>query len=958
MDAGQTNYVGRLNECAQRNGWSVKFDLVQSVGPAHSKIFTVKVVVNDKTYPEATGRNKKDAKQNAAKKALSILENDETVNTETNVSSSVNYSRLTQPNYICWLNEHSQKNKLQFVPKETMLMNLASNLQICTYACNYVCGDKEFPEAIGNSKKDAKEAAAKLVYELLTEQNKEQSNKFIDENGNGEENSDGADLSTNLQNLELNTPADTGNTTPDSNFIGILNSHCQKYKLVCDFKLVERKGPAHDPDFVYKVVINNEKYPEAQGKSAKEAKQKAAKLACLKLQESGLSSRISSPSKNSESTDDASMSEKTSQCHSKSESITFKDSFSVPEPQPPVVKTKIKLAANFNCSPVTSKKQSDINVLKKPKPSVKNTTLSNQSTKSRFLEEFDSVTKIGKGGFGGVFKARRKLEDTFFAVKIVKFTKTACREVKALSSLIQANIVRYYTSWIEETAYKDEASCDSGSQYLYIQMELCEGETLRKWIVQRNDHPEKYPERRQDATMIIKQVLEAVDYVHSKNHFHRDLKPENIMFGHNGEVKVGDFGLATKEKEEEDDKSLLERSKAGTRSYMSPEQRERQAYNRKVDIYAVGLIYFETLWSFKKQSGKGELWNDIRSKKFPEDFYRMFAFESKLIEQMLCENPEKRPEADQLLKTLKQHPATTTLKFLEEFDSITKIGKGGFGGVFKARRKLEDTFFAVKIVKFTKKACREVKALSSLVQANIVRYYTSWIEETAYKDEASETSSSSYCDSGSQYLYIQMELCEGETLCEWIEQRNDHPEKYPERRQDATMIIKQVLEAVDYVHSKNHIHRDLKPANIMFGHNGEVKVGDFGLATKEKEKEDDKSLLERSKAGTFSYMSPEQRKEQAYNRKVDIYAVGLIYFEMLWCFKTETEKSKLWDDIRSEKFPKDFCRMFAFESKLIEQMLCENPEKRPEADQLLKTLKQHPATTTLKYDVTKENKTY
>ncbi|KAI5108483.1 interferon-induced, double-stranded RNA-activated protein kinase, partial [Silurus meridionalis] len=518
--AGQTNYVGRLNECAQRNGWSVKFDLVQSVGPAHSKIFTVKVVVNDKTYPEATGRNKKDAKQNAAKKALSILENDET---ETNVSSSVNYSRLTQPNYICWLNEHSQKNKLQFVPKETMLMNSASNLQIGTYACNYVCGDKEFPKAIGNSKKDAKEAAAKLVYELLTEQNKE--NKFIDENGNGEENSDRADLSTNLQNLELNTPADTGNTTPDSNFIGILNSHCQKYKLVCDFKLVERKGPAHDPDFVYKVVINNEKYPEAQGKSAKEAKQKAAKLACLKLQESGLSN-------------DASMSEKTSQCHSKSESITFKDSFSVSLPFVVLhviilFVSSFRLAANFNCSPVTSKKQSDINVLKKPKPSVKNTTLSNQSTKSRFLEEFDSITKIGKGGFGGVFKARRKLEDTFFAVKIVKFTKKACREVKALSSLVQANIVRYYTSWIEETAYKDEASekrrlqtssSSYGSQYLYIQMELCEGETLCEWIEQRNDHPEKYPERRQDATMIIKQVLEAVDYVHSKNHFHRDLK--------------------------------------------------------------------------------------------------------------------------------------------------------------------------------------------------------------------------------------------------------------------------------------------------------------------------------------------------------------------------------------------------------------------------------------------------
>lgn len=45
---------------------------------------------------------------------------------------------------------------------------------MCRYVCNYVCGDKEFPEATGNSKKEAKEAAAKLVYELLTEQEKEQ----------------------------------------------------------------------------------------------------------------------------------------------------------------------------------------------------------------------------------------------------------------------------------------------------------------------------------------------------------------------------------------------------------------------------------------------------------------------------------------------------------------------------------------------------------------------------------------------------------------------------------------------------------------------------------------------------------------------------------------------------------------------------------------------------------------
>lgn len=55
-------------------------------------------------------------------------------------------------------------------------------------------------------------------------------------------------------------------------------------------------------------------------------------------------------------------------------------------------------------------------------------------------------------------------------------------------------------------------------------MEICEGETLRDWIDERNDHPEKYPKRRQEAATIIKQVLQAVNYVHLKKLFHRDLK--------------------------------------------------------------------------------------------------------------------------------------------------------------------------------------------------------------------------------------------------------------------------------------------------------------------------------------------------------------------------------------------------------------------------------------------------
>ncbi|XP_047010374.1 interferon-induced, double-stranded RNA-activated protein kinase isoform X2 [Ictalurus punctatus] len=611
MDAGQTNYVGLLNERAQKKGWTVRFDLVQTVGPDHIKTFTMRVVMNDRSYPEGVGRNKKEAKQNAAKNALRVWENDEPVNTETILNSSASVLPVTQVNFICWLNEYSHKERLPFKPKETTKMSQGSNIQMCRYVCNYVCGDKEFPEATGNSKKEAKEAAAKLVYELLTEQEKEQ---VIDENGNGEE-------ITDIQNLRF--------------------------------------------------IISGKEYPEACGKTAKEAKQKAAQLAWSELQDSDFSSQVSSPSSMSESADGASSSEKISKNDSKSESIVFKSTPSVPEPQPLDVKPKRQLAAVFQNSPVNNKKQSNINSPEMAKPSSKSTTISKQQpTKSRFLEEFnrESITRIGKGGFGRVFKARRKLEDKNFAVKIVKDNEKARREVKALSRLKHPNIVRYHTSWTEETEYRDDASetfstssSGSGSDFLYIQMEFCEGETLREWIEERNKNPEKYPERRQEAAEIIKQVLEAVKYVHLKKLFHRDLKPANIMFGHNkGDVKVVDFGLVTKE-EENDDGNLLERTKrAGTRSYMSPEQRqENRDYCKKVDIYAVGLIYFELLWCFATQSEKQKQWDNIRSKKFPEEFSKRFDFEHKLIERMLCENPDGRPEASDLLTELEQHYATT-----------------------------------------------------------------------------------------------------------------------------------------------------------------------------------------------------------------------------------------------------------------------------------------------------------
>ncbi|XP_076830193.1 interferon-induced, double-stranded RNA-activated protein kinase isoform X4 [Brachyhypopomus gauderio] len=684
MEAGQINYVASLNELSQKYGWAVEYQEVDMNGPDHIKTFTIRVVVKTSSglrpFPGGTGRNKREAKQNAAKNAFSCLEKEQPVNSGTTYSSSGISAKLTQPNYTCWLNEYGQKTKLDFEAKET---SSYLNNQCNVYACQYVCDDKEFPQALGKGKKEAKEAAAKLVYEELV---KEQKTEVLDENSNGVQNRNISCLGIYTQmDLKLNT---LESTTAGQNFIGMINQYCQKAKFVHEFKLVDRRGPAHNPEFGYTVVINKMVYPEGWGKTAKEAKKNAAQKAWYKINEQSLlNSQCSSQSSDHSTSPEDDSSSRTSNIdpndhfnssksilknQNTSESVIFRDSSvdrqkltsPVSEQHLVDVRPKRKLAANFQMSPNRSKEETpSMNTQDIVKPSTKENSAFNQPAKSRFLEEFDSITRIGKGGFGRVFKAKRKLEDKYYAVKMVKYTSKAPREVNALASLEHTNIVRYYTAWIEDTAYGDEApdsssTSNSGSdvvpKFLYIQMEFCEGKTLSVWIEERNSQPNHNKTRKQEALCIMKQVLEAVKYVHFKNRIHRDLKPENIMIGHEEGVKVVDFGLVTAADADNDGGPLERTIRTGTRSYMSPEQINQSSYDSKVDIFALGLIYFELLWHFGTKTEKQKIWANIRSKDLPKAFHQMFGFEDKLIQQMLSTNPEERPDANELLSELEQ----------------------------------------------------------------------------------------------------------------------------------------------------------------------------------------------------------------------------------------------------------------------------------------------------------------
>jgi Tol biopolymer transport system component/predicted Ser/Thr protein kinase len=198
-----------------------------------------------------------------------------------------------------------------------------------------------------------------------------------------------------------------------------------------------------------------------------------------------------------------------------------------------------------------------------------------------------------------------------------------------------------------------------------------------------------------------------------------------------------------------------------------------------------------------------------------------------------------------------------------------KLGEGGMGAVYRAMdtklnrdvaiKVLPDAFAADpdRLARFD----REAQVLAGLNHPNIAAIYG--VEDRA----------------------LIMELVDGPTLADRLEQGPIPPD-------EAARIAVEIAEALEYAHDKGVIHRDLKPANIKIAPDGRVKVLDFGLAkalTSDSHAANpavSPTLTMRATAaglilGTAAYMSPEQAKGRPVDRRADIWAFGVVLYEML-----------------------------------------------------------------------------
>jgi Tol biopolymer transport system component len=226
---------------------------------------------------------------------------------------------------------------------------------------------------------------------------------------------------------------------------------------------------------------------------------------------------------------------------------------------------------------------------------------------------------------------------------------------------------------------------------------------------------------------------------------------------------------------------------------------------------------------------------------------------------------------------------------LGPYEVIGLIGAGGMGEVYRARDTKLDRNVAIKVLPEVVAADpdrlarfeREARTLAALNHPNIAHVYDAGRSQigTRFPGDAATTSP--------DLAFLAMELVEGEDLSAMIV-RGALP------LPDALPIARQIADALETAHEQGIIHRDLKPANIKVRHDGTVKVLDFGLAkalatdgaTAAADAMSSPTLTARATQmgmilGTAAYMAPEQAKGKPVDKRADIWAFGVVLYEML-----------------------------------------------------------------------------
>src|SRR3954463_6523325 len=221
-------------------------------------------------------------------------------------------------------------------------------------------------------------------------------------------------------------------------------------------------------------------------------------------------------------------------------------------------------------------------------------------------------------------------------------------------------------------------------------------------------------------------------------------------------------------------------------------------------------------------------------------------------------SPSPLPISDSALKLVQLFPPGSLLG--GRYEIIRVLGEGGMGAVYQARDRELDRLIALKVIRpelagnaaILQRFKQELILARHVTHRNVVRIYD--------------------LGEADGIKFITMEYVDGEDLRSLLKLHGKLAAK------EAVHIVEQVCRALEAAHAEGVIHRDLKPQNIMRDKQGRIVVMDFGLA---RSLEANGMTQTGALVGTLEYMSPEQALGGELDQRSDLFAVGLIFYELL-----------------------------------------------------------------------------
>ena len=241
------------------------------------------------------------------------------------------------------------------------------------------------------------------------------------------------------------------------------------------------------------------------------------------------------------------------------------------------------------------------------------------------------------------------------------------------------------------------------------------------------------------------------------------------------------------------------------------------------------------------------------------------------------------------------------------FKIIKLIGSGGIANAYLAQKKNKN--YVLKEIKEIEicepeKMRKKFDYISKINCKNIIKHYETFIKNNI--------------------LYIVTEYGGNSDLRKFIERESESESQLIEEKIIENIII-QICSGLKEIHKNNIIHRDINPSNIFIDNN-EVKIGGFSVC----EVLEDNEQYAYDQVGVYHYMAPEILKGEKYNCKVDIYALGCIIYELFTLNEYYHDKLMMKEEkINVELYNSKW-------QELIDQLLEEDYNKRPDIDKVLK----------------------